>query len=115
MANVIEHARDLRKDATDVEKKLWHRLRDRQLLGHKFRRQHPVGPYILDFACEAQQLAIELDGGQHNDSAHQQRDAARTAFLEKSGWCVLRFWNNEVNENIEGVLQIIADALTRKR
>ena len=115
MNDIIERARDLRKESTDVEKKLWNRLRDRQLLGYKFRRQHPVDSYILDFACEEAMLAIELDGGQHNDALHIAHDARRTAVLEKSGWHVLRFWNNEVNENIEGILVRIAEALTRKR
>lgn len=114
MQKVINRARTLRRTSTDVEKKLWYHLRDRQLLGYKFRRQHPVGPYILDFACEASMLAVELDGGQHADAPHHARDAARTALLEKSGWQVVRFWNNDVNENIEGVLQTIASALTRK-
>jgi very-short-patch-repair endonuclease len=115
MVDIIERARDLRKESTDVEKKLWNRLRDRQLLGHKFRRQHPVESYILDFACEERMLAVELDGGQHNEPSAQAYDAARTAALQKSGWHVLRFWNNEVNENIEGVLEVIAQALTQKR
>lgn len=115
MSEVIDRARTLRLNATDVEKKLWQHLRDRQLLGHKFRRQHPVGPYVLDFACEELKLAIELDGGQHNQPAQQKHDAARSALLQQAGWQVLRFWNNEVNENMDGVLQTIADALTRRR
>lgn len=109
----IEQARTLRVNSTAVEKKLWWRIRNRQLDGYKFRRQFPVAGYILDFACEAEKLAIELDGGQHNLPEHAARDAARTAALAKSGWRVLRFWNNEVNENIEGVLTEIQHALTR--
>ena len=107
-------ARKLRTQSTEVEKKLWWRLRNRQLAGYKFRRQFPVVGYILDFACEAEKLAVELDGGQHNLSQNTSRDAERTSALEKSGWRVLRFWNNEVNENIEGVLGVIQHALTRK-
>ena len=83
--------------------------------GFKFRRQHPLPPFILDFACEEEKLGIELDGGQHNEAENIARDAARSALLATSGWRIVRFWNNEVNENIEGVLQVIADALTRKR
>lgn len=109
----ITLARKLRTNSTEVEKKLWWRIRNRQLDGYKFRRQFPVAGYILDFACEAEMLGIELDGGQHNLHEHAARDAARTAALSKSGWRVLRFWNNEVNENIEGVLLEIQHALTR--
>jgi very-short-patch-repair endonuclease len=111
----IARARDLRISSTDVEKKLWHRLRDRQLLGCKFRRQQPFKNYFLDFVCEEQKLVIELDGGQHNEAANLRRDAVRTASLEEAGWKVLRFWNNEVNENIEGVLEVVAQALTHPR
>ena len=110
----IDRARQLRRASTEVETRLWQHLRARQMAGHKFRRQHMVDGYCLDFACEELKLAIELDGGQHNDATHTARDAARTTTLEKSGWHVLRFWNNEVMENIDGVLRVIADALTRK-
>ncbi|MFM9891082.1 MAG: endonuclease domain-containing protein [Rickettsiales bacterium] len=109
----IALARKLRTHSTEVEKKLWWRIRNRELDGYKFRRQFPVAGYILDFACEAEKLAIELDGGQHNMPENIARDTARTAELTKSGWRVLRFWNNEVNENIEGVLTEIRHALTR--
>lgn len=111
-AQHIHQARYLRIHSTEVEKKLWYRLRNRQL-GVKFRRQHPLQGYILDFACEECMLGIELDGGQHNNDAHKTQDAARTAILEQSGWQILRFWNNDVIENIEGVLEEIQQALTR--
>jgi very-short-patch-repair endonuclease len=88
-------------------------VRNRQLDGHKFRRQFPLDGYILDFACEVEKLAIELDGGQHNDATHAARDAVRTATLEKSGWQVLRFWNHDLLENSEGVIETIRHALTR--
>lgn len=110
----IALARNLRTHSTEVEKQLWQHLRNRQLDGYKFRRQFPVAGYILDFACETAKLAVELDGGQHNLPEHAARDAARTAELAKSGWRVLRFWNNDVVENIEGVLTEIQRALTRK-
>jgi very-short-patch-repair endonuclease len=108
----ITRARQLRLNATDVEKRLWQRLRSSQL-GPRFRRQHPVGPYILDFACETHRLCVELDGGQHNDPAHSEADAKRTAYLESLGWRVLRFWNNQVIESLDDVLAEILRALTQ--
>jgi very-short-patch-repair endonuclease len=109
----IDRARTLRVNSTEVEKRLWHHLRNRQMDGHKFRRQYPVLNYILDFACEAEKIAIELDGGQHTQEDYARQDAARTARLEQSGWRVLRFWNNDVMDNSEGVLETIRHALTR--
>lgn len=94
---------------TDAEKLLWRALRGKQLSGHRFRRQHPVGRYITDFACIEQHIVIELDGGQHQASL--QYDAERTAFLGQHGWQVLRFWNNDVLNNLEGVLTVIAEHL----
>ena len=91
---------------------MWALLRDRRLAGFKFRRQHPVGPYILDFYCHEARLAVELDGGQHNEPDERARDTKRSAFLEAQGIRVLRFWNNEVFQNTEGVLQAIYDALS---
>ena len=111
-ADEISRARQLRMNSTEVEKRLWNRLRARQLDGHKFRRQHYVAGYYLDFACEELMVAVELDGGQHNEDGAKQRDEVRTARLQQSGWRVLRFWNNEVIENIEGVLESIQHALT---
>ncbi|MFN8994060.1 MAG: endonuclease domain-containing protein [Alphaproteobacteria bacterium] len=112
-ANQIERARSLRVHSTEAEKKLWNHLRNRQIAGYKFRRQHTVNGFYLDFACEDLKLAIELDGGQHNDPVHGAHDTRRAAALHKSGWRILRFWNNEVMENIEGVLAVIAQALTQ--
>jgi very-short-patch-repair endonuclease len=103
-------SRQLRSEMTDAESYLWQRLRARQIHGLKFRRQHPVGNYILDFACIEARLAIEVDGGQHNEM--QINDDQRTALLEAQGWKVLRFWNNEVLQNIEGVLMELLDAIT---
>ena len=96
------HARQLRRQLTAQERLLWCLLRDRRFAAHKFRRQHPVGPFILDFACCQAKLAVELDGGQHAE--HQAYDARRTAWLQAHGWTVLRFWNNELLNNQEGVL-----------
>ena len=104
-----ERARQLRKDMTDAERALWARLRRRQVLGHKFRRQQPLGPFIVDFVCLERKLVIEVDGGQHADQ--QQDDARRTGWLEDQGFVVLRFWNHEVLAEPEAVIQAIADAL----
>ncbi|MCH8113040.1 MAG: endonuclease domain-containing protein [Proteobacteria bacterium] len=102
-------ARRLRKTPTDAEQRLWSVLRRRQIEGARFRRQAPIGPYVVDFACLAEKLVVEVDGGQH--ARQQDRDAARTAWLESQGFHVLRFWNNEVLGNIEGVTERIAGAL----
>ncbi|MFM9890024.1 MAG: endonuclease domain-containing protein [Rickettsiales bacterium] len=111
----ITHARDLRIQSTEVEKRLWYRLRDRQIAGYKFRRQHPIAANIADFACEDAKLIVELDGGQHNQPEHLHRDAKRSLELEQQGWRIVRFWNHEVMENIEGVLEVIQHALTQNR
>ena len=97
--------RRLRNAPTDAEYALWQRLRGRQLCDCKFRRQHPFGDFILDFVCLQKKLVIELDGGQHADS--MAADTARTAFLEKAGFTVLRFWNHQVFQDMDGVLECI--------
>jgi very-short-patch-repair endonuclease len=106
-----QRPRRLRNDSTDAERHLWRHLRNRQLQGCKFRRQHPFGGFILDFACLERKLVIELDGGQHADETAY--DLTRTQRLEQAGFVVLRFWNNEVFENVEGVVEVILDALRR--
>ena len=98
---------------TAAETKLWSKLSRRQM-GYGFRRQHPIGSYIADFACTKQKLIVELDGGQHNEHAAAAYDNIRTTALEKLGYRVLRFWNNDVLENIEGVCETILHALTNK-
>ncbi|HUT48510.1 MAG TPA: endonuclease domain-containing protein [Alphaproteobacteria bacterium] len=105
-----ERAKRLRHELTRVERVLWHRLRDRGL-GVKFRRQHPIGRYVVDFVCIEAGLVVELDGGQH--AVQHAQDAVRTRYLEAEGFRVMRFWNNEVAENIEGVLVTIEAALKR--
>ena len=100
-----EHARALRKRSTDTERKLWHYLRDRQIEGCKFRRQHPIAPYIVDFICIEKRLIVEADGSQHAEQATY--DERRTAFLESQGLRVLRFWDNEILNNMNGVLETI--------
>src|SRR6266545_1605453 len=99
-------ARTLRRDATGVERRLWHKLRGAQIDGASFRRQHPAGNYILDFYCPALQLAIELDGGQHAQATS--RDRQRDEWLSTRGVTMLRFWNSDVTQNLNGVLEVIA-------
>ena len=96
--------RELRKTSTDAERTFWRHLRNRQLGGHKFRRQHPYEGYVLDFACMERKLVVEADGGQHAES---RRDEARDDFLAQAGFTVLRFWNNEVLLQTEAVLEVI--------
>jgi len=93
---------------TDAERRLWSALRSRRLRGFKFRRQYPIGPYIADFACVAHKLVVEADGGQHAES---DGDALRTAWLEKRGWRVVRFWNNDILSNTQGVLETVLRVL----
>ncbi|MGC9575765.1 MAG: DUF559 domain-containing protein [Desulfobacterota bacterium U4-17] len=105
-----EFARSLRKEQTDAESTLWRLLRDRRIAGAKFRRQHPIPPYVVDFYCHEANLVVEVDGGQH---AEQRRgDERRTAFLERRGLRVLRFWNHEVLQETDAVLEHIWQALT---
>jgi very-short-patch-repair endonuclease len=108
---ITARARKLRGDPTDAEQKLWWVLRCRQIDGLKFRRQHPSGPYVLDFYCSAIRLAIEVDGGQHNDQVERLRDERRTGWLASRGVTVLRFWNNDVLGNPEGVWSEIVRAI----
>ena len=103
-------AKTLRSNMTDAERKLWSHIRDRQLLGFKFVRQLPVGPFVADFVCREADLIIELDGGQHAENA---RDDQRTAALAQHGYAVLRFWNSDVLTNIDGVLEAIAEHLAK--
>src|SRR5690606_5991193 len=97
--------RQLRRDATDAESRLWYVLRNRGLGAHKFVRQMAIGPFIADFVCREVGLIIELDGGQHAESAD---DLRRTTYLNAEGYSVLRFWNNEVMDNRDGVLEAIS-------
>jgi very-short-patch-repair endonuclease len=102
----VDRARRLRRNSTDAESVLWFALRDK-LPAARFRRQVAFGPFFADFASHGAKLIVEVDGGQHN----QDRDASRTAFLNDEGYRVMRFWNNDVLQNLEGVLQTIAAAL----
>jgi very-short-patch-repair endonuclease len=106
-------AKRLRADSTDAERKLWARLRDRRLLGFKFVRQQPIGRYIADFACRDADLIIELDGGQHGGEQAITYDEERTRLIAERGYRVVRFWNNDVLTNADGVLQVIAGELQK--
>jgi very-short-patch-repair endonuclease len=112
LRTVNPKARELRINTTDAERRPWSLLRGRQLEGYKFRRQHTVGSFILDFACVEHRLAIEADGGQHHD---READERRTAWLESQGWKVIRFWNNEILSNLDGVLCSILKELEAGR
>jgi very-short-patch-repair endonuclease len=103
-----KRARTLRKTMTDAERKLWSLLRNRKLSGHKFRRQVPIGPYVADFLCFEAHLIVEADGGQHAASEH---DTKRDAWLRTEGYDILRFWNSDLFDNPEGVLQKLAATL----
>ena len=106
--------RELRRNLTPAEARLWSHLQGKQLHGRKFRRQHSIGPYVLDFYCPARRLAVELDGAAHDHEDAQQHDARRTAFLASLGITLLRFENREVFENAEGVLLEISRYLDEK-
>ena len=107
----ITLSRQLRKDSTEAERMLWAKLKGYQLAGLKFRRQEPIGTYIVDFVCFEKKIVIEVDGGQHGEESVRQRDAERTLWLEGEGFRILRFWNNDVLTNMEGILEIIKRAV----
>lgn len=107
-----DRARRLRKEMTDAERALWAKIRQRQIEGCQFRRQFPLGQYIVDFVCFERPLVIEVDGGQHTEQKCY--DDRRTAWLENQGFQVLRFWNNEVLTELEVVLETIFEALHRR-
>ncbi len=109
VSDPISRARRLRKQSTDAEKVLWRHLRGHQILGLQFRRQEPIGRYIADFVCYQRRLVIELDGGQHQEQAVY--DAERTRWLKSRGFKVIRFWNDDVLKEADGVLEAIAIAL----
>jgi very-short-patch-repair endonuclease len=111
MDTALARRRALRGLSTEAENLLWRLLRSRQFLSFKFRRQHPVGPYIVDFYCAARRLAIELDGGQHFTAEGQAYDQRRTAYLTARGVRVLRFTNHELFENTDGVLETLQQSL----
>jgi very-short-patch-repair endonuclease len=105
----LTRARGLRSNSTDAEARLWSRLRNNQLGGHKFRRQAPIGPYVVDFLCAIGWLVVEVDGGQH--ARNRQRDERRDAWLRDRGYRTLRFWNNQVLGETDAVLEEILRTL----
>ena len=110
-ANRISIARELRQRQTQAERVLWGRLRNRQLEGVKFRRQQPIGHYVVDFASFEKRVIVEIDGGQHNERGISEKDESRAGWLKGEGYRVLRFWNNEVLNNVDGALEVIREAL----
>ena len=108
--NTVQLARQLRREQTPAEQKLWSALRDRQLDGCKFKRQVPLGNFVVDFSCYEKRLIIELDGGHHSEQ--EVYDQIRTEYLESLGYKVIRFWNNEVIHNFDAVLSEIFNELT---
>ncbi len=106
---LLQFAKNLRTHSTDAEQILWYQLRSHRFYNFKFKRQQPLGRYIADFVCFKAKLVIELDGGQHALEAYY--DDARSRWLRARGFEIIRFWNNEITENLEGVLMIIAEKL----
>ncbi|MGE0581877.1 MAG: endonuclease domain-containing protein [Steroidobacteraceae bacterium] len=107
----LDFARRLRRNTTDAERTLWLHLRCRGLAQARFRRQHPIGPYVVDFACLEHRLVIELDGGHHGHARFKELDTKRTAWLESRGFRVIRFWNHDVLHRTESVLAMIYSCL----
>ncbi len=112
-ADAVRRARQLRREQTDAERRLWRHLRGRAVAQAKFRRQEPIGKYYADFCSVEMKLIIEVDGGQHADS--REEDEVRTQFLKRSGYRVLRLWNNDVLANLDGVLGCIAATVAEQR
>ncbi len=111
--NLTNVARRLRYNETDAERKLWSRLRNKQIMGIKFRRQQPVGKYIVDFVCFEKEMIIEIDGSQHAEIFGITKDIERTKYLESRGFRIVRFWDNDVFNNIEGVLFNISELINK--
>ena len=103
--SLLENAKLLRRNLTDAEQKLWYHLRAHRFMGRKFKRQKPMGRYVVDFVCLEEKLIIELDGGQHAESVEY--DHVRDSWLRSEGYTVLRFWNNELINEMDGVLEQI--------
>ena len=107
-------AKPMRRALTKAEAVLWDRLKGRRLAGLHIRRQHPIGPFVADFACTAARLVIEVDGATHMTEAERAHDASRTVFLEREGWHVIRIWNAEIYDDRDGVLRRILDVASAR-
>jgi very-short-patch-repair endonuclease len=110
--SILNNAKSLRSNQTDTEQKLWYHLRAHRFMGRKFKRQKPIGRYVVDFVCVEEKLIIELDGGQHAENVEY--DRVRDSWLRSEGYTVLRFWNNEMMNEMEGVLERIRLALIQE-
>ena len=104
-----EKARELRKNMTAQERKLWEIIRDRKFYGYRFLRQYVISPYIVDFICKKEKIIIEVDGGQHNEPENIKYDNERTEYLISKGYKVIRLWNNEIDDNFEGIYEKLKD------
>lgn len=111
MGEIYTRARELRKKTTPQEQKLWNILRKKNFHGLKFTRQFPIGNYIVDFACRSKKIVIEIDGGQHNEENNIKYDKTRTKYLNSKGYKVIRFWNNEIDQNLDGVYEKLLNIL----
>ena len=111
--NLANRAKELRHSETEAEQIIWSWLRAKKLNGVKFRRQEPVGIYVVDFVSFEKKLIIEIDGGQHNLEENKATDEVRTQWLKSQGFRVIRFWNNEVSSNLDGVIALIEESLGR--
>ena len=111
MTTTVLFARNLRNNQTEAEHKLWSQLQDKKLSGYRFRRQHPIPPYIVNFCCLEKKLIIELDGGQHAEDNNRYYDQQRDEFLRNKNFHILRFWNDQVINEIDSVLAKILDCL----
>lgn len=115
MNELTPNARNLRKNMTAQERKLWNVIKNNQFYGYKFLRQYVIGQYIVDFICREKKIIIEIDGGQHNEEQNIIYDKQRTGFFENLGYKVVRFWNNDINDNIEGVYQKLENIFEIKK
>ncbi len=109
MENIKLKARELRKNMTPQEIKLWQIIRNKQFYGYRFLRQYPIGNYIVDFVCISKKIVIEIDGGKHNQQKNIVYDKNRTKYIESCGFSVIRFWNNEIDDNLDGVYLKLMD------
>ena len=113
-ATARSHAKVMRKNLTKAEAVMWGKIKGKNLNGHHFRRQHPIGPFIADFACVEGKVVLEVDGATHNSEEEQAYDGRRTSFLESEGWHVVRVWNNQIYNNRDGVLRALDEIVTAR-